>query len=283
MPKHPTPRRYSTSNFGQEGEWMFWAFVGPELVLSVAIGQYASARRSLSRFRELGYRQWTLPHAFFADRGGILLEPKDSTPFLIDGRQLACLLQKKYLSYSNISDEKIWDKPKADTLRKVFTLIQGTWLIFELVGRAISHLAISALELSAGAIVFYTFGTVICWLHKPMDVRKGIVLTTDLTTAQILMEASDAAAIPYRHTPLNFVAKQSFTFNYDVTTGKGLCGAFRMTTSPISAHSRSLHDDSSRLVAPYRMAIHFSKASGVVPMAHCKLDCNGHDCILLGV
>lgn len=73
------------------------------------------------------------------------------------------------------------------------------------------HLSRPTLELSAGAIVFYTFGTFICWFHKPSDVKKGITLTTEATTAQILIEAGDACAAPYRHTPLDFVVKESFT------------------------------------------------------------------------
>lgn len=195
---------------------MFWAIVGPEIVLSVAIGQYASARRSVKRFHEAGYTQWTLRHAFFADMGGILLQPRDSTPFVVNSRQLAYLLENEYLAYPDLAADEIWDKSKADTLSRVLTLLQASWLIFHLGGRATLRLATSTLELSAGAIVLCTFGTFICWLHKPSDIRRGIVLATEVTTAQILIEAGDAAAVPYRHTPLDFVAKQSFTCGYDV-------------------------------------------------------------------
>lgn len=194
---------------------MFWAIVGPELVLSVAIGQYASARRSVVRFQNLG-RTWTLRHGFFADMGGMLLQPKDSTPFVVNSRQLAYLVEKGYLECPEITQEEIWDKSKADTLARVLTLLQASWLVVQLLGRAILKLPTSTLELSAGAIVFCTFGTFICWLHKPSDVKKGIVLTTTATTAQILLEAGEVAANPYRHTPLDFVAKESFTFCYDV-------------------------------------------------------------------
>jgi hypothetical protein len=195
---------------------MFWAIVGPELVLSVAIGQYASARRSVKRFRKLCYPKWTLRHAFFADTGGILLQPVRSTPFLVNGRQLAYLVEKGYLEYPNITEDEIWDKSKADTLARILTLMQASWLVFQLAGRAILRLSTSTLELSAGAIVFCTFGTFICWFHKQSDVRKGIVLEIEATTEQILVEAGDAAAAPYRHTPLDFVAKESFTFGYEV-------------------------------------------------------------------
>lgn len=212
----PHPEDTKLDILCRKAKWMFWAIVGPELVLAVAIGQYASARRSVSRFRSMGYTQWTLRHAFFADMGGVLLQPKNSTPFLVNSRQLAYLVQHEYLTLPNITADDIWDKSKADTLSKILTLAQASWLGIHLCGRAILKLSTTTLELSAGAIVFCTFGTFICWLHKPSDVRKGIAVTTEADTAQILMRAGDAASAPYKHTPLDFVAKESFTCSYDV-------------------------------------------------------------------
>lgn len=192
---------------------MLWAIVGPEIVLSVAIGQYASARRSVVRFKSLGHK-WTLRHGFFADMGGILLQPKDSPSFLVNSRQLAYLVKEGYVQIPSITAEEIWDRSKADTLAKTITLVQAGWLVMQLLGRAILRLPTTTLELSAGAIVFCTCGTYICWLQKPADVNKGIILESDATTAQILLRAGDAAADPYQHTPLDFVAKESFTASY---------------------------------------------------------------------
>ncbi|KAF2274461.1 uncharacterized protein EI97DRAFT_495246 [Westerdykella ornata] len=198
---HPHDSKYDI--FCRKAKWMFWAIVGPEIVLAVAIGQFASARRSVKRFRSLGYNIWTVRHA-------------ESTPFLVNSRQLAYLVEKEYVQFPNITAEDIWDKSKADTLAKIMTLVQASWLVIQLLGRAVLGLSTTTLELSAGAILFCTFGTFVCWSHKPTDVQKGIVLTCEATTAQILMEAGEAAAEPYKHTPLDFVAKQSFTCGYDV-------------------------------------------------------------------
>lgn len=199
-----------------KAKWMLWAIIGPELVLAVAAGQFASARRSVKRFHGLGHKSWTLRHGFFADMGGILLKPKNSTPFLVNSRQLAYLVENQYMECPKIAAEEIWDKSKADTLARVLTLLQTCWLVVQLLGRAILRLSTSTLELSAGAIVLCTLGTFMCWWHKPNDVQKGIVLTTEVTTAQILVDAGDAAATPYRHTPLDFVAKESFTCSFDM-------------------------------------------------------------------
>ncbi|KAL8825044.1 MAG: hypothetical protein Q9191_004654 [Dirinaria sp. TL-2023a] len=212
----PHPDASNLDRLCIKAKWMLWAIVGPELVLAVAIGQFASARRSVKRFHGLGYKAWTLRHGFFADMGGILLQPRDSTPFLVNSRQLAYLVEHQYMEYPDLAVEEIWDKSKADTLARVLTLLQACWLVIQLLGRAILRLATSALELSAGAIVLCTLGTFVCWLHKPNNVQKGIVLTIEATTAQILLDAGDEAAAPYLHTPLDFVAKQSFTCGYDV-------------------------------------------------------------------
>lgn len=170
---------------------MFWAIVSPKLVLSVAIGQYASARRSVKRFRKLGMKEdrWTLRHGFYADMGGMLLQPKNSTPFLVNSRQLAYLVEKQYLECPQITQNEIWDKSKTDTLARLLSLGQATWLMIQLFGRFILKLPTTTLELSAGAIVICTFGTFICWMHKPSDVHTGIVLNMEASTAEILLEA----------------------------------------------------------------------------------------------
>lgn len=220
----PNPKDSQFQIFCRRAKWMFWAIVSPELVLAVAIGQYASARRSVKRFHKLqmGPDKWTLRHGFYADMGGMLLRPRDSTPFLVNSRQLAYLVDKQYLECPHITQSEIWDKSKTDTLTRLISFAQATWLIIQLVGRFILKLPTTTLELSAGAIVICTFGTFICWMQKPSDVHTGIELSMEVSTAEILREAGDAAALPYRHTPLDFVAKQSFTCGYDVMGFFGL-------------------------------------------------------------
>ena len=70
-------------------------------------------------FHALQYKTWTLRHGFFADTGGILLQPKNSTPFLVNSRQLTYLVEHQYMEYPDITAEEIWDKSKADTLARI--------------------------------------------------------------------------------------------------------------------------------------------------------------------
>lgn len=138
-----------------------------------------------------------------------MLQPKDSTPFLVNSRQLACLVEKEYVRPPEVTAEEIWEKSKADMLAKTMTLIQASWLAVQLLGGVVLRLPTTTLELSAGAVVLCTFGTFIYWLHKPADVAEGMTTTCGVSTAQILVDAGDAATDPYRHTPLDFVAKES--------------------------------------------------------------------------
>ena len=208
--------------FLRRAKWMFWAIVWPELVLSVAIGQRASAVRSVKRFKALNFPQWTIRHGFFADMGGILLQPQNSTPFLVNSRQLAYLVEEGYAPFPDISEAEIWDRSKADTLTKAMTIIQASWLVVQIIGRAIIGIDVTTLELSAASIVFCTLGTFFCWLQKPSDVQKGIVLHMTASTEEILRNAGESAKWPYLHTPLDFVAKQNPTVGYDVMKRFGL-------------------------------------------------------------
>ncbi|KAI9808922.1 MAG: hypothetical protein M1827_007147 [Pycnora praestabilis] len=185
--------------------WMGLAIAGPEFVLTYASGQWGTAEASVKLFHDSGYKQWTLRHGFFADMGGFLLEPRDSTPFPITSRHLHWLLVQDYLPYPDVTTEEIWDKSKQDTIAKIITCFQIGYLVLQCLGRAAQHLAITTMELSALAIVVCSILTSLCWLQKPLDVRSPIRLPIAASIDEILKEAGEIAAKPYKQTPLDFV------------------------------------------------------------------------------
>ncbi|CAG8907127.1 unnamed protein product [Penicillium egyptiacum] len=202
----PNPKDSQFHIFYRRAKWVFWAIVSPGLVLSVAIGQYASAWRSVKHFRKLRIKEdrWSLRHGFYADMGGMLLQPKDSTRFLVNSRQLAYLVEKQYLECPQIMQSEIWDKSKTDTLARVlsfFRPLRSNYL-------RVLLWFVPLEPLFAGRA------------HQVMC--TGIVLSMEVSTAEVLLAAGDVAATPYRHTPLDFVAKQSFTCSYDVMGFFGL-------------------------------------------------------------
>ena len=188
--------------------WMGISIAGPEFVLTAAAGQWAAAKRSVADFKGAGYEAWTMKHAFFADRGGIEVNPPDFVPFRVNAQQLHYLVSKGYLPYPNILRREISDKSKQDTIAKIITCIQITYLILQCIGRALQSLAITTLELFALAIVVCSIATSWCWLQKPTDVNvpiRTIRIYMETSIAFVLQEGGAPAAQPYRQTPLGFV------------------------------------------------------------------------------
>ena len=164
-------------------------------------------------------------HAFFADMGGFLLEAPDFPAFPVDGQQLLYLIENNYIPYPNVDTATIWDRNKADGFARAITLIQITWFIIESIGRGIQHLTLSTLELLTINMIFCTVFTFYFWNHKPLDIQTPIILRTDTTIAEILVNAGDQARRPYNLTPLDFIAPQPTPENFVAAWwwGLGLC------------------------------------------------------------
>lgn len=146
-----------------------------------------------------------MKHAFFADMGGIEINPPDFVPFRVNAKQLHYLVTKGYLPYPNILLKEIADKSKQDTIAKIITSLQITYLILQCIGRTIQRLAITTLELFALAIVVCSIATSWCWLRKPADVNYPIQINMTTPIAHILLEGGTPAARLYRQTPLDFI------------------------------------------------------------------------------
>lgn len=195
--------------------WMCVAIAGPEFVLTAASGQLDTASRSVFAFSSVGFTQWTLRHAFFADMGGFHLIPKDGQGFPITGRHLFWLVQNKIVDFPNISTREIWDKSKQDSLGKIIVFFQIVYLAVQSVARAIQHLPITTLELSTLAIVVCSIMTSVLWMRKPVDVVTPIYLYTTYTMAGIHAVGGEPALEPWRETPLDFIddLKPSWSLN----------------------------------------------------------------------
>jgi hypothetical protein len=202
--------------------WMILTLMGPEFLLCFAIGQFAAAKRSVTEFKRSGYDGWTMEHGFFADMGGFVLAPHESQKFPVNAKQLHYLVTKGYIPMPEVTKKGIKDRTKADAFAKLLTIVQTSWFLLQVLGRAISHLGIATLELTAVAVVVCTLGTFYCWLKKPLDVEVPITVPTKATAAQILIEGGDAAMKPYRQTPLDFVDDLTPSWSINVMSRFGL-------------------------------------------------------------
>ncbi len=191
--------------------WLCLTILAPELLMLFASGQWASAKRSVAEMGRLGYSNWSLIHAFYADSGGFLLSARDSTPFPVTAKQVYYLVHKRYLQLPAITKEEIWDKSKADKFAKTIAGLQAGWLVAQVMARALQQLPITLLELSTVALITCTGATFFFWFYKPLNVDTPTILSMDLSIAEVLLLAGDEASTPFRDTPLDFVEPQLYT------------------------------------------------------------------------
>lgn len=187
---------------------------GPEFTLMLALGQWASARRSVQEFQASGYSDWTMNQAFFADMGGFVFHSRNWPPFPIDAKQLHYLVIRGHVRYPAHYDKRaISDRNKSDGLVRFLTVCQTLWFTLNTLARADQHMAITTLELTTLAFIFCTLGTTFFWFHKPCDIELPVVIETDVSMTQILREAGDAAKEPYRRTPLDFISRKEWSWS----------------------------------------------------------------------
>jgi hypothetical protein len=181
--------------------------LGPEFGLLLSLGQWQSARRSVTEFRDAGHLDWSMTHAFFADMGGFVLQNERWPSFPLTAKQVLYLVQRGHLKYTDVAIDKrvIADKNKNDVFVRIFTIGQTIWFILNIIGRATQHLAISTLELTTVGFIVCAIPISFCWFHKPSDVGAAIVLEIDITIADLLLEAGESIASPYSRTPLDFI------------------------------------------------------------------------------
>lgn len=125
--------------FGRKLRWMVVAIVVPEFLLGFAAGQFESAHKAVDAFKALGFPDWTMEQAFFADMGGFMLHPKDSTPFPVNNRHIQWLVVNGFMEMPQVTTRTIWNRSKADHLIKSIMCGQICWLMITVVARMIRN------------------------------------------------------------------------------------------------------------------------------------------------
>ena len=104
--------------------------------------------------------QWTMTHDFFACTGGFAFDVAGSEDFLppecpkrltITARGMALLARCGHLP--DISRADILDKSKANDLAKALVMIQAFWMLVQVLGRLITRLPVTLLEVNTIAHV----------------------------------------------------------------------------------------------------------------------------------
>ncbi|KAL8749444.1 MAG: hypothetical protein Q9199_007679 [Rusavskia elegans] len=135
--------------------------------------------------------QWELVHGFYALMGGFTLavEPQEfsSIPnkwkfesFLPDHITRATLTSEgiRFLLYwhsdalPSITAEQIWDKSKADGLKKTLVCAQALWFCIQCLTRLAQSLPVSLLELNTFGHALCTLAIYVFWWDKPLDIEE---------------------------------------------------------------------------------------------------------------
>ena len=163
--------------------WMLFNAFAPELVVFIAVMERISAKDGVKFMQSRGQEKWSMKLAFFADMGGFELE--DGTYFS-SGRDFLEWFDGVWSKDPDITvdvariEDEIDDRSKADIVLKLWTVMQAVWLLVQTVVRLVERKAISELEVTTCAFILCAVVIYGCWLHKPYNVNKRVVLRDNM-------------------------------------------------------------------------------------------------------
>jgi hypothetical protein len=188
--RHPSfPRK--GDKFSSKVVLCIVAVVAPEWLADQAFNEYMPTRHYLKIINKMNRGQWTMSQSFFVGMGGVELEFKDCTETLgcdehgffesdNDGLVTLSVLQQaiqlKILDIKSISIEDVKKRAKTNYLVKALVCLQASWLVAQVIGRAIAKLPITTLEVVTIGYVACALITYSCWWHKPQDSEAPITV-----------------------------------------------------------------------------------------------------------
>lgn len=195
------------------------AMMGPDFVMTLAVGQLYRAITDRDEFRNNGYASdWSLKKSFFVNMGGlhiILPEPDESgqQTIPISCRQLKYLVDQGFMRMPNLQTDEINGRNKLDSLGRSLAALQAMWFAFNTIGRAISGLHITTLELTTLAFIFLMVLSSFVWWHKPMDVSHPIFVRCHVSLSEIIHTANKQDGLygsEFGRTPLSFLDREEW-------------------------------------------------------------------------
>lgn len=146
--------------------------------------------------------------------GGFFLKTQDlSIPIPLDAEQVFYLVKNTYIDYPILSKDDIEDKNKTDGLARLLTIFQALWFVTSTIARPIQGLSMTTLELTTISFVIVMFATSYCWLHKPSDISRPMILHSEVLMADIRRKAQLYDPEDYINTPLDFVYRDRYALN----------------------------------------------------------------------
>jgi hypothetical protein len=205
-------------DFPRKGEW-HWskavlcarAVFAPEWSAVEASIEYIRVRQYAKKIKKLDKSQWTMSQLFLVFMGGVELEFEDCTETLgrdaedvfdlrlsLDHFQRA--LQLDLLEIKSIPAEDVEKRAKTNYLVKALVCLQASWLVAQVIGRAVAKLPITTLEIVTVGYVVCALITYSCYWHKPQDAEVPILVNCkSLTRASFLKQIKSVHDTPFKH------------------------------------------------------------------------------------
>ena len=187
-PNIPGPDEPSWRVFLRRLELMFWAVIGPEIIITWALRQWLGARRLENLYKgELSNlihsmqilnnkilmldRQWTRTHSHFIQMGGFMLYEGNIAKGVLSPARFSELLREGKIEFPTITLKEIEDRSKADGFSKTIALGQTLWFVAQCLARTAQHIDLTLVELLTLSLAVLNGVIYFLWWHKPLDVR----------------------------------------------------------------------------------------------------------------
>ena len=132
--------------------------------------------------------RWTNVHSFYAGAGGFVfdleLAGSHGTTFISGPQRLTVtahgvLLLAKCGLLPDMDEREIKDKSKTDGLAKALVLLQAAWMLLQTLGRIVTRIPTSLLEVNTIGHILCAFVVYLLWWSKPREIHEPTVLRGD--------------------------------------------------------------------------------------------------------
>jgi hypothetical protein len=194
-PDFPSTKSWQSSKVW----WCALAVVAPELMAYTALDELLRVKHHFKVIRKMNKGQWTMSKLFFVNMGGVKLKFEDCTETLgySDDEEssrvralinLQRALKLNILGMKSIPAADVEKRAKSDYIIKGLVCLQASWLVVQVIGRAVASLPITTLEVVTVGYVVCALITYGCWWHKPQDAEVQIVINCKRLTKESFHE-----------------------------------------------------------------------------------------------
>ncbi|KAK9414387.1 hypothetical protein SUNI508_11229 [Seiridium unicorne] len=146
------------------------------------MGSEKHNRARIPRYTHHVSRKWTLSHSYLANMGGLLYAElprrQDEGPkyYALTGAKLS----RRFLWWRGahplkgllLNDDEIADRSKADSLLRILSVLQISWLVLTVVARGVTALPLTQLEIATLAFSLFAIVTFSANWWKPKDISR---------------------------------------------------------------------------------------------------------------